>query len=105
MNNDILHRPTALENLLAGRIWPAGRRLPMHDLEHTALIMVKVTYHKCKVLEMIYIMKFPPSKYSVNANTKHKGSRVVSASESERSVPSSTPASAIIYDSCTSIIK
>ena len=33
MNIDILHRPTALENLLAGRIWPAGRRLPMHVLE------------------------------------------------------------------------
>ena len=32
MNIDILHRPTALENLLAGRIWPAGRRLPMHAL-------------------------------------------------------------------------
>ena len=54
MNIDILHRPTALENLLAGRmrslggpiekpwraglkalagrIWPAGRRLPMHVL-------------------------------------------------------------------------
>lgn len=32
MNIDILHRPTALENLLAGRIWPAGRRLPMHGL-------------------------------------------------------------------------
>ena len=32
MNIDILHRPTALENLLAGRIWPAGHRLPMHDL-------------------------------------------------------------------------
>ena len=30
MNIDILHRPTALENLLAGRIWPTGRRLPMH---------------------------------------------------------------------------
>ena len=30
MNIDILHRPTALENLLAGRIWHAGRRLPMH---------------------------------------------------------------------------
>ena len=34
MNIDILHRPTALENLLAGRIWPAGRRLPMHDLRN-----------------------------------------------------------------------
>ena len=33
MNIDILHRPTALENLLAGRIWPAGRRLPMHVLD------------------------------------------------------------------------
>ena len=40
MNIDILHRPTALENLLAGRMrslggpdWPAGRRLPMHALE------------------------------------------------------------------------
>ena len=32
MNIDILRRPTALENLLAGRIWPAGRRLPMHAL-------------------------------------------------------------------------
>ena len=32
MNIDILHRPTALENLLAGRIWPADRRLPMYDL-------------------------------------------------------------------------
>ena len=32
MNIDILHRPKALENLLAGRIWPAGRRLPMHAL-------------------------------------------------------------------------
>ena len=32
MNIDILYRPTALENLLAGRIWPAGRRLPMHGL-------------------------------------------------------------------------
>ena len=34
MNIDILHvhRPTALENLLAGRIWPAGRRLPMRGL-------------------------------------------------------------------------
>ena len=29
MNIDILHRPTALENLLAGRIWPAGCRF-MH---------------------------------------------------------------------------
>ena len=34
MNIDILHRPTALENLLADRIWPAGRRLPMHALNH-----------------------------------------------------------------------
>ena len=41
MNIDILHRPTALENLLAGRmrslggrIWPAGRRLPMHVLSN-----------------------------------------------------------------------
>ena len=34
MNIDILHRPTALETLLAGRIWPAGRRLPMHVLNH-----------------------------------------------------------------------
>ena len=33
MNIDILYRPTAVENLLAGRIWPAGRRLPMHDLK------------------------------------------------------------------------
>ena len=33
MNIDILHRPTALENLLAGRIWRAGRRLPMHEIE------------------------------------------------------------------------
>ena len=40
MNIDKLHRPTALENLLAGqmrslagRIWPAGRRLPMHELK------------------------------------------------------------------------
>ena len=33
MNIDILHRPTALENLLAGRIWPMGRRLPMHGLD------------------------------------------------------------------------
>ena len=33
MNIDILHRPTALENLLAGRIWPAGRRLPMQGLK------------------------------------------------------------------------
>ena len=33
MNINILHRPTALENLLAGRIWPAGRRLPMHAIE------------------------------------------------------------------------
>ena len=33
MNIDILHRPTALENLLAGRIWPAGLRLPMHGLK------------------------------------------------------------------------
>ena len=33
MNIDIFHRPIALENLLAGRIWPAGRRLPMHGLE------------------------------------------------------------------------
>ena len=43
MNIDILHRPTALENLfaylragwetLAGRIWHAGRRLPLHGLE------------------------------------------------------------------------
>ena len=32
MNIDILHRPTALENLLVGRIWPAGCRLPMHAL-------------------------------------------------------------------------
>ena len=32
MNIDKLHRPVALENLLAGRIWPAGRRLPMHVL-------------------------------------------------------------------------
>ena len=37
MNIDILHRPTALENLLAGRIWPAGRRLPLHGLEGTYL--------------------------------------------------------------------
>ena len=35
MNIDILHRPTALENLLAGRIWPAGRRLPMNGLDAT----------------------------------------------------------------------
>ena len=33
MNIDILHRPTDLENLLAGRIWPAGCRLPMHDVQ------------------------------------------------------------------------
>ena len=26
MNIDILHRPTALENLLAGRIWPVKLR-------------------------------------------------------------------------------
>ena len=32
MSIDILHRPTALEKLLAGRIWPADRRLPMHGL-------------------------------------------------------------------------
>ena len=41
MNNDIIHRPTALENLLAGRIWPAGRRLPMHVLEHDHVIDCK----------------------------------------------------------------
>ena len=35
MNIDILHRPTALENLLAGRIWPAGRRLPMHVINYS----------------------------------------------------------------------
>ena len=38
MNIDILHRPTALENLLAGRIWPAGRRLPMHALKGYATL-------------------------------------------------------------------
>ena len=37
MNIDILHKPTALENLLAGRIWPAGRRLPMHALKGSKL--------------------------------------------------------------------
>ena len=31
MNIDILHRPTAQE-ALAGRIWPAGRRFPMHAI-------------------------------------------------------------------------
>ena len=41
MNIDILHRPTALENSLAGRIWPAGRRLPMHGL-CSELLCVKV---------------------------------------------------------------
>ena len=35
----------------------------------------------------------------------HGGGRVVSASGSEMSVLSSTPASAIIYDACTSIVK
>ena len=34
MNIDILHGPTALENLLAGRIWPAGRRLPMQAIQY-----------------------------------------------------------------------
>ena len=34
MNIDILHRPTAVENLLAGRIWPAGRRLLMHAIKY-----------------------------------------------------------------------
>ena len=34
----------------------------------------------------------------------HGGGRVVSASGSETSVSSSTPASVIIYDACTSII-
>ena len=42
MNIDILHRPTALENLLAGRIWPAGRRLPMHELEEFILNKVNL---------------------------------------------------------------
>ena len=37
MNIDILHRSTALRNLLAGRIWPAGRRLPMHGLDQQFL--------------------------------------------------------------------
>ena len=41
-------------------------------------------------------------KYRIN---RRGGGRVVSASESETSVPSSTPASAIIYDACTSIKK
>ena len=35
----------------------------------------------------------------------HGSGRVLSASESETSVHCSTPASAIIYDACTSIIK
>ena len=38
MNIDILHRPTALRNLLAGRIWPAGRRLPMHGIDNTNIV-------------------------------------------------------------------
>ena len=36
---------------------------------------------------------------------QHGGGRVVSASGSETSVSSSTPASAIIYDAYTSIVK
>ena len=44
MNIDILHRPTALANLLAGRMrslggpdLARGRRLPMHDLVHNLM--------------------------------------------------------------------
>ena len=40
-----------------------------------------------------------------NYSTAHGGGRVVSASGSETSVSSSTPASAIIYDAYTSIVK
>ena len=42
MNIDILYRPTALENLLAGRIWPAGRRLPMHVLKNAPITLKRV---------------------------------------------------------------
>ena len=41
----------------------------------------------------------------VNVNKAHGGGRVVSASDSETSVSSSTPTSAIIYDAYNSIIK
>ena len=49
MNIDILHRPTALENLLAGRIWPAGRRLPMHAIH------VQKTKKKLVTLDVTWI--------------------------------------------------
>ena len=54
-----------------------------HYLQQTALIMVKVTYHKCKILAMIYILKFLQSAYS----TKSLNNQRVCVS-------SSTPASA-----------
>ena len=47
MNIDILHRPTALENLLAGRIWPAGRRLPMHALNYQVSVSISAKLHFC----------------------------------------------------------
>ena len=40
-----------------------------------------------------------------NKSKTHQGGRVVSASGTETSISSSTPAGAIIYDACTSIIK
>ena len=58
MNIDILHRPTALGNLLAGRIWPAGRRLPMHALRLSFYVMFMLLFYVTFTLCFTYTFTF-----------------------------------------------
>ena len=66
-----------------------------HYLQQTVLIMVKVTYHKFKILAMIYILKFPQSVLSSKSQIKHKLSVA-----RKRAV-----SSAIVYQAVTSALR